>query len=141
MTSFTTQCARLFAAAALTLLLTLALSPAAHAQRCACDQINVTVDASVACTIELHMAAPLCRFAPVFVNPGTSVQIPCCNDMMVTIVACDHSDPTFTFGVVPTCFTRIPIQPGCCVDACTTTDPNGCPQIVIRRSLVKCPLC
>jgi hypothetical protein len=140
MTPFTTLCARLFAAAVLTLLLTLGSSPAAHAQRCPCDHITVTVDASVACAIEVHMAAPLCRFAPVIVNPGTSVQIACCDDMMLTIVACDHSDPTFTLGV-PACFTRVPIQNGCCVDACSTIDRNGCPQVIIRGSSVKCPLC
>ena len=140
MTRLTTHRARFIAAAALALLFISAFAPAARAQRCPCDHINVIVDAGVGCAIELHPAAPLCRFAPVIVTPGTTTQIACCDDMMLTIVACDHSDPTFSLAAGATCFTRIPIQTGCCVNACSSIDANGCPQIIIRPG-IKCPIC
>ena len=143
MTTFTSTCIRLFTGMALALLLSVAISSNSYAQACFCDNITVIVDPSVACTIELHPSAPLCKYRPVFASPGTSVQIACCDDMNLRIVTCDGSDVVFTQNSrLPVCFTGVPIGRGCCVDACLTIDPNtGCPVIRITPSSVRCPLC
>jgi hypothetical protein len=140
MTTSTTSRTRLFITAAIMVLASIACSYRATAQPCRCENITVSVDPDVLCTVTLHPAAPLCRFAPVPVAPGSITQIPCCDDMSISIATCDGSDATFIQGG-PNCFYRVPIAPGCCVDACVSVDDRGCIHIRIRRSFAKCVVC
>jgi hypothetical protein len=142
MTTLTSPLVRFFAAAAMVLLLSLAVSSGAQAQPCVCDVVSVDVDPGVLCTIELHPSSPLCKFRPIFAPPGVSTPIACCDDMFVSIVTCDGTDVTFQIGAPkPVCIRGIRIAPGCCVDACMVEDAKGCTHIIIRPSSVKCVSC
>lgn len=142
MTTLSATCIRLFTAAMLALLLSVAISPDTQAQPCICDAVTVYVDASVCVPVTFHASATLCRYRPVTVAPGTSERIACCDDMWITIATCDGSDATFKIDGSTSCLSPIPIATGCCVQACMTTDPStGCPVIYVRRLTVKCPYC
>lgn len=143
MTTFTSTCIRLVTGIAMTLLLSLAVSSSSYAQACRCSAITVVSDPGVACTVTMYPSAPLCKYAPIPVAPGSTAQIGCCDDMMIRVGTCDGSDVVFSDNPnLPTCYTGVAIAPGCCVDICLTIDRlTRCPVIRITPSSVRCARC
>ena len=113
---------------------------ATRAQVCTCDLVTVVVGPDVLCDVTFYPQAPLCRFAPVTVSPGTIGHIACCDDMKISITDCHGNSYTFEAGGPP-CFTSIPVSQGCCIDACASVNAKGCVEIRVRRSAGLCPAC
>lgn len=127
-------------AAVVALFCCFATTASAQFKPCVCDIVTASVAADVPCSVTFYAEAPLCRFAPLTVAPGTSGTIACCEDLKVSLTDCQGNSYTFEPGG-PDCFIGIPLAVGCCVDACITLDVNGCPEIRVRRHIGKCPVC
>lgn len=127
-------------AAVVALVCCLATPASAQLKPCVCDVVTASVDPDVPCSVTFYAQAPLCRFAPVTVAPGTSGTIACCEDLKISLTDCQGNSYTFEPGG-PACFFGIPLAIGCCVDACITQDANGCPEIRVRRHIGKCLGC
>ena len=103
---------------------------------CTCKYISITVDAKVACKVNVVVIYPGQLSPIVTVAPGTSVQVPCEDGCEVTLVDChNHKNQLDATG----CLFNFPADVGCCVNACLGTDAKGCPELVVRAAQGPCP--
>jgi len=94
-----------------------------------CD--HITIVNSGGCKVEICVSGVLYQCYDV--ASGTTMKVSCALTTSIQIRDCAGN----LHEVTPTC-ESLPIAPGCCVRACLTRDPDGCPVVSITPSPVLC---
>ncbi|HVZ38818.1 MAG TPA: hypothetical protein VHI13_06050 [Candidatus Kapabacteria bacterium] len=135
----TVRSASIVAALAALILFGLPHNMAAQNYNCLCDHITINVDLAVACKVTFCVLPPNGAKNCVTIAPGTRGSAPCISGAVLGFRDCHGNLVTYD-PTIP-CQLGIGVGPNCCtIDACASTDVNGCLVINVRPSILDvCP--